>query len=70
MMKLLELFVVFLGAHGALRAPRRRREADAREALGPLPGRGVERLAGRARLRVRPSYAFSAPYEDLKLKTK
>src|SRR2546429_861262 len=37
----------------ALRAPRRAREADARQRVGAEPGRIVDGVEGRARLRVR-----------------
>ncbi len=40
--------------HGPVRAARRPREADAGQADGPLPGRVLDRVQGRARVRVRP----------------
>ena len=48
--------------HGPLRAPRRPREADARaRAMAPEPGRVVEHVARRARLRVRAAQGVDVP---------
>ena len=47
--------------HGPLRAPRRAREADAGQDHGAEPGRVVERVAGRARLRVRAAQGGEVP---------
>ena len=47
--------------HDPLRAPRRPREADAREDHGAQPGRVVDRVARRTRLRVRAAQGGDVP---------